>query len=43
MALDHKSWVVNMFSGMGADQQDELMNDLMVLKQSVKTARTVEK
>ena len=38
MALDHEGWVVNMFAGMGAGQQDELMNDLMALKQSVKTA-----
>jgi hypothetical protein len=38
MAQDHESWVVDMFSGMGAGQQDELMNDLMALKQSVKAA-----
>ncbi len=44
MAQDHESWVVNLFSGMGAAQQDELMNDLMALKLSVKApAPTVEK
>jgi DNA-binding MarR family transcriptional regulator len=44
MALDHEGWVVNMFAGMDAGQQDELMNDLMALKQSVKaSARTSER
>jgi len=36
IAESHESWVIEMFSNMDFDQQDELMNDLLALKESVK-------